>query len=304
MDQKTKPWAFPKPHPENTLAANATSKSSMLRQTPGNPRPRRVWKRPARRQRTLIVRARHHASRAGRGIRSPGSHPPRRPAVRQAPRTRPHLPSSDAQAQPVGARLRSPHRRKQGELSIRPGPAGPPDSPRVRRGPHHVAHPGIALMPDHGKLPDAGQERRLHRLEICLAGQRRGAVSGRRCRRRATSRPAATPPPRQHARCNSPGHGNPRRARPLAARRTPCGGPPPRSRPAGSARRHRGLDGWRRPSGPRPPLPRRRRAARHIDLGRGRRPGRRGGGLHAHAKLLSGWPGVQAMKPAARNTRS
>ena len=34
MDQKTKPWAFPKPHPENTLAANATSKSSMLRQTP------------------------------------------------------------------------------------------------------------------------------------------------------------------------------------------------------------------------------------------------------------------------------
>ena len=42
MDQKTKPWAFPKPHPENTLAANATSKSSMLRQTPGNPRPRRV----------------------------------------------------------------------------------------------------------------------------------------------------------------------------------------------------------------------------------------------------------------------
>ena len=72
MDQKTKPWAFPKPHPENTLAANATSKSSMLRQTPETrAQGASEGKRPARRHRTLIVRARHHASRAGRGIRSP-----------------------------------------------------------------------------------------------------------------------------------------------------------------------------------------------------------------------------------------
>ena len=108
MDQKTKPWAFPKPHPENTLAANATSKSSMLRQTPETrAQGASEGKRPARRHRTLIVRARHHASRAGRGIRSPGSHPPRRPAVRQAPRTRPHLLLPTRRRASVGARLRA-----------------------------------------------------------------------------------------------------------------------------------------------------------------------------------------------------
>ena len=107
MDQKTKPWAFPKPHRKTPSRRTQQARVRCCARH-RKPAPKRAseGKRPARRHRTLIVRARHHASRAGRGIRSPGSHPPRRPAVRQAPRTRPHLLPTRRRAS-VGARLRA-----------------------------------------------------------------------------------------------------------------------------------------------------------------------------------------------------
>ena len=72
MDQKTKPWAFPKPHPENTPRGERNKQEfDVAPDTETRAQGASEGKRPARRHRTLIVRARHPASRAGRGIRSP-----------------------------------------------------------------------------------------------------------------------------------------------------------------------------------------------------------------------------------------
>ena len=146
-------------------------------------------------------------------------------------------------------------------------------------------------------------ERRLHRLEIRRAGQRRGQqfladdaagappVDQQPHRLLANMRDAIARP------------WKPRRARPLAARRTPCGAAAAISagRIGTAASRS---DGWRSLQGRARLFPDADagHAARHIDLGRGGVQTRRR--IACSCKLLSGWPGVQAMKPAARNTRS
>ena len=258
--RKPSPGLFPSLTLE-TLAANATSKSSMLRQTL-KPAPKARLE-SAQRAGTLIVRARPRQPRRPRHPQSwiPSATAPRRPAssTYKAPS------SSDAAA---SARLRAaPSPKTRGtqypwgqpvrQIALASGAA------RI------MLHPGIALMPDHGKLPDAGQERRLHRLEIRRAGQRRGQQF------LADDAAGAPPVDQQPHRLLANMRDaiaqamETRVALDLLQHAERLCGPPPRSRPAGSARRHRGLDGWRRPSGRARLFPDADgHAARHIDLAR------------------------------------